>query len=271
MARQMARDQDVAAVDLAGIEQGSGPPLFVLHGLFGSARNWGGIARRLAESHRVVALDLRNHGASPWAPGMSYPAMAADVRQAMTSRGVARATVLGHSMGGKTAMLLALRHPEAVERLIVADIAPVPYAHTHLAYIQAMRAIDPSRLGRRADVEAALSPAVTDRAMRLFLMHNLVNGPNGLRWQLNLAVLESAMRTMVGDIGASEAGPYKGPALFIRGETSDYVRPEHTARILELFPAAEFLTIPGAGHWLHADKPDEFTQAVEAFLSRSVG
>ncbi len=168
-----------APLPLHCAEFGEGPPLLVLHGLFGSSANWRTLARRLAHQRRVLTLDLRNHGASPWAEEMSYPDLAADVAAFMHARGLACASLLGHSMGGKTAMVLALSRPRLVERLIVIDIAPVAYAHSHRDYIEAMRSLDATALARRAQADAALSAAVPDAGVRAFLLQNLVqrDGP----------------------------------------------------------------------------------------------
>src|SRR5579885_3337452 len=162
------------AVRLAEVEYGAGPPLAILHGLFGSGRNWAGIAQHLAANHRVIALDLRNHGASAWADSMDYPAMAQDVHETLVALGYPRFALLGHSMGGKAAMILALAHSEAVERLVVIDIAPVAYPPRHLPYVKAMRAMDLTGVKRRAELDAPLAAVVADPAERAFLLQNIV-------------------------------------------------------------------------------------------------
>src|SRR5438067_7945867 len=154
----------MTALSLAATEYGAGPPLAILHGLFGSGRNWAGVAQRLAARHRVVALDLRNHGASPWAETMDYPAMAEDVRATMQGLGHRRFALLGHSMGGKTAMIAALAHADEIDRLIVVDIAPVPYPPHHLGLARAMRGLDLGGITRRAEADARLAAAVPDAA-----------------------------------------------------------------------------------------------------------
>ena len=255
------------ALELAGTEVGAGAPVVILHGLFGSTTNWRGIAQRLAERHRVLLLDLRNHGASPWSEGMTYSEMAADVRVTIDKRGLGPVALVGHSMGGKVAMTLALASPTMVERLVVVDVAPVAYPPALLAYIKAMRAIDASRLRRRGDADEMLRAQIPEAAIRGFLLQNLVpDESGGFRWRLNLAAIERAMP----DIGSwRAAGAYRGPTLFIAGEHSDYIRPEHWPLIVALFPAARLISIAGAGHWLHAERPQQFLEALAPFLQGS--
>jgi esterase len=235
------------------------PPLLIAHGLFGSARNWGAIAKRLAgEGRRVTAVDMRNHGASPWHDSHSYADMAADLAEVLAETGPS--DVLGHSMGGKAAMVLALTRPELVTRLIVADIAPVPYGHTQSHNINAMRRVDPAAIASRSEAEALLG--IGDPAVAAFLLQSL--DLKDRRWRLNLDVLEREMPEILSFPPVE--GDYGGPTLFLSGAASDYVRPEHRDRIKALFPAARLVSIPGAGHWLHAEKPHEFIAAVSAFL-----
>ncbi len=244
---------------------GDGPPLVVLHGLFGAARNWTAIARRLSARHRVLAMDLRNHGASPRAEAMDYPAMAADVAETMEAAGAAPAAVLGHSMGGKTAMALALTRSGLVSRLLVADIAPVPYPPRQARIVAAMRAV-PLRpgLARREADAALLAEGVQDPATRAFLLQNLRFEGEAPAWRCGLDEIAAALADIEGF--PEFASRYEGPALFLLGERSDYVQPEHRPRIRGLFPAARFLTLRGTGHWLHAEKPEEFAGVAEAFF-----
>ncbi len=241
------------------------PPLVIAHGLFGSARNWGAVAKRLAARREVIAVDLRNHGDSPRDPDASYPALAADLGAVIDAAG-GRVDLLGHSMGGKAAMALALTSPGRVARLIVADIAPVAYGHSQIGYVRAMQSVDLGRVARRADADAALAAAVPDPALRAFFLQSLAVGPEGARWKLDLATLADQMPSIMGfpDL----AGRFDGPALFLTGGGSDYVRPEHWPAIRARFPAARRETLPGAGHWLHAEAPGPFAAAVEAFLER---
>jgi pimeloyl-ACP methyl ester carboxylesterase len=255
------------SLDLSFTEVGAGPPLIILHGLFGSSRNWASHARHLSETHRVFTLDLRNHGASPWAESMTYREMAEDVGAFLVGHGLEGATVLGHSMGGKTAMLLALERGDLIGRLIVVDIAPVPYGHSHLPYIEAMRAVDLSAAARRGEVDWALRDAVPDAGLRGFLLHNLASEEGRLRWRINLAGLGDNMDTLIGYPDDLTGLSYGGPTLFLAGATSDYLLAEHHPYIRALFPAAEIDAIPGAGHWVHAEQPQAFLARVQAFLA----
>ncbi|AZQ68765.1 alpha/beta fold hydrolase [Silicimonas algicola] len=236
------------------------PPLLIAHGLFGSARNWGVIAKRLSERRQVTAVDMRNHADSPWRDAHGYAEMADDMAQVIDGAW----DVLGHSMGGKAAMVLALTHPEKVRRLVVADIAPVAYGHSQSHLIEAMRALDLGAVTSRREADEALKDAIAEPGTRAFLLQSLDVGEK--RWRLNLDVLDREMERITGfpDMGEREFGE---PVLFLSGDDSSYVQREHRALILKHFPKARFARIPGAGHWLHADKPREFEAAVETFLS----
>ena len=234
-----------------------GTPLLIAHGLFGSARNWGAIAKRLSASREVRVPDLRNHGDSPWTESHGYDDLARDLAP------LAGGDVLGHSMGGKAAMVLALTRPERVARLVVADIAPVAYSHSQTPLIHAMRDVDLSRVETRGDADRQLAHAVEDPGVRAFLLQSL--DVKGRRWRLNLDVLEAEMERITG--WDEIEGVFEGPTLFLSGATSDYVQRGHRDRIRSLFPTAKFASIPGAGHWVHAEKPREFVAAVETFLS----
>jgi pimeloyl-ACP methyl ester carboxylesterase len=254
------------SLPLACKEFGDGDPLVVLHGLFGSAGNWTTVARRLGASRRVYALDLRNHGESPWHDGMAYEAMAADVLAFLDARGLGRAAVIGHSMGGKVAMALALAHPARVGALIVVDVAPVDYPPALAPFVAAMRALDPAAAPRRAEADARLAPAVPDPAIRAFLLQNLVKRDGRLAWRINLAAVEAEMDRISSFPDGLLERRYPGPTLFLGGGRSDYIRAEHDARIRRLFPAARIEHVPGAGHWVHAEAPDAFVREVEGFL-----
>ena len=241
------------------------PPLLIVHGLFGSARNWAAIARRLADRRRVLAVDMRNHGSSFHAADHSYPAMAADLAQVIEAQGVPM-DVLGHSMGGKAAMHLALTQPDLVDRLIVADIAPVAYGHDQTPHVWAMQALDLTGVTTRVEADRRLALTTPDPALRAFFLQSLdLKGEDGPRWRLNLAVLAAEMAGIVGWPGTP--GAFAGPTLFLTGADSAYVLPEHRPAITAQFPAARFARIPGTGHWLHAEKPREFAETVAVFLS----
>ncbi|SFR33729.1 Pimeloyl-ACP methyl ester carboxylesterase [Yoonia tamlensis] len=235
----------------------AGTPLLIAHGLYGSARNWGVIAKRLSAERPVVTVDMRNHGSSPWFDSQSYADMAGDLAEVITQP----MDVLGHSMGGKAAMVLALTHPEKLRRLIVADIAPVPYQHTQMGPLNAMRNVDPTAVTSRSaakEMLGDLEPGLAD-----FLLQSL--DLKEKRWRLNLDVLAADMAQIVGFPDVQ--GSFAGPALFLSGASSDYVLPAHRPVIKSLFPQAKFAKIPEAGHWLHAQKPREFIAAVTAFLN----
>jgi esterase len=244
----------------------AGPPVVILHGLLGSARNWTSIAKELAASHRVVALDLRNHGRSPWAETMSFDEMAGDVAAFIERQGFGPVRLIGHSLGGKIAMRLALTRPELVERLVVVDVAPVAYAHTFAPLIEAMRQVDLAAVTRRSDAELQLQGAVPDVAMRNFVLQNLVKTDAGFVWRVNLEALAANMDELLGFPPPAPDAAYGGPTLFIAGGRSDYVRPQHRPLIERLFPNAEHVVIPDAGHWLHAERPAEFLAHVRRFL-----
>jgi pimeloyl-ACP methyl ester carboxylesterase len=243
------------------------PPLVIAHGLFGSAQNWRSLARRLARGRRVIAADLRNHGDSGWDAEAGYPAMAGDLAETIRTEAGGRADMLGHSMGGKAAMALALTAPDAVRRLVVADIAPVAYDHAHGDYVAAMRALDLGRVSRRSDADPLLAAAIPQPALRAFILQNLVVEDGGARWRVNLDALEANMEALLGFPAALSRKSWSGPALFLRGGASDYVRDAHLPAVRALFPAAVVKTLPEAGHWLHADRPEAFLAAVEGFLA----
>jgi esterase len=259
----------MAPLELATTAYGSdGPPLLILHGLFGSARNWASIAQRLAASHRVLALDARNHGASPWAETMSYAEMVEDTASVVRSRDLAPSDVIGHSMGGKIAMLYALTRPREIGRLIVVDVAPVGYPPVLAGYARAMRTLDLAGLTRRAEANARLAPAIADSEDRAFLLQNLVIDEAGAHWRLNLPVIEDAMPEISGFPELPADLSYDGPTLFVAGERSSYVGREHRPAIERLFPQAQILRVKDAGHWVHAERPEAFLSVATAFLGQ---
>ncbi|MCK0137945.1 alpha/beta fold hydrolase [Aliiroseovarius sp. F47248L] len=237
------------------------PPVLIAHGLFGSARNWGVIAKRMSDTRRVVGVDMRNHGSSPWIDSHSYPDLATDLAEVVATLG-GTADLIGHSMGGKAAMVFALSQPEMVRRLLIADIAPVVYSHSQQSMITAMRSIDLSQVETRADADRQLAHAVDEASVRAFLLQSL--DVKAREWRLNLDVLERDMDLIVGFPDVH--GLFSGPTLFLSGATSDYVLPDYRATIKELFPNAKHAKIPQAGHWLHAEKPREFEASARAFL-----
>ena len=239
-------------------------PLIIAHGLYGSGRNWGVIARRLADRRDVVVVDMRNHGSSPRFDSQSYPEMAGDLAEVIASLG-GRADLLGHSMGGKAAMQLALTEGALIRKLVVADIAPVAYAHDQSHHARAMRALDLTDLTTRGEADRRLAAQIDDPGLRAFFLQSLELKASPPQWRLNLDVLEAEMPKIVGWPGTE--GRFDGPALFLTGADSHYVRAEHRDAIRALFPHARFAKLPGAGHWLHADRPREFEEAVRVFLN----
>lgn len=237
------------------------PPLLIAHGLFGSARNWGVIAKRLSDTRQVVAVDMRNHGDSPWTDSHSYPDLADDLAQVISAHG-GRMDVLGHSMGGKAAMVLALQHADLVKRLIVADIAPVGYSHTQMGPLNAMRSVDLSAVTARRDAQEQMD---LDIPTATFLLQSL--DLQNKRWTLNLDTLANEMDKIVGFPDVT--GTFAGPVLFLRGATSAYVDPESEPLIRRLFPAATIDTVAEAGHWLHAEQPRATETAIRRFLGAS--
>lgn len=237
------------------------PPLLIVHGLFGSARNWGVIAKRLSDSREVIAVDLRNHGESPWHDSHTYADLADDLAEVMATL-PGPVDLVGHSMGGKAAMMLALTHPKHLNRLVIADIAPVAYTHTQLHFIEKMRAVDLERVTRRSEAAQQLADLGVEPALQSFFTQSL--DVANQKWKLNLDALEANMPEIMTfpDIEAQ----WDGPALFLSGADSDYVTSDNRNKIRSLFPSARFAKLPGAGHWLHAEKPREFEATLRVFL-----
>jgi esterase len=254
-------------VTLAYHDTGAGDPLVILHGLFGSKRNWVSVARRLGGQRRVLTVDLRNHGESPWDDRHDYPALADDVARVIEAVLGRPAAVLGHSMGGKAAMILALSRPELVERLVVVDIPPAESAGDTRRCLEAMRAVPLATFTRRVDVETALAAAIPDPAIRAFLAANIVSRPDGLAWGINLEALARQFETIRGFPEIPSGQRYDRPTLFVAGGRSQYLLPDHVPAITRLFPAATIEVIPAAGHWVHAEAPAAFVTAVGRFLS----
>jgi esterase len=246
-------------------EYGQGPPVVLLHGLLGSAGNWHHIASRLAEFFHVFALDQRNHGQSPHSGEMNYPLMAADVNEFMESQGIESGAIVGHSMGGKTAMQFALQFPQKVEKLVVADITPRAYAPAHEKIFAAQRALDLKSFSTRQEIEDALAPEIPALALRQFLLKNLGRNSAGeFFWKINLRGISENYSQVRAPISAPT--PFTKPVLFIRGGKSSYINPEDEPRMRELFPQLQLQTIAEAGHWVHGDQPEEFLRLVLNFL-----
>lgn len=246
---------------------GQGPPVVILHGLFGNLDNWQTFAKQLAAEHTVYILDQRNHGRSFHADEMNYPIMAEDLRQFLEDQWVYRSHLIGHSMGGKTAMQFALDFPDMVDRLVVVDIAPKAYVGGHQDIFDAMLSLDLDQVSSRKEAEEQLATRIADPGVRLFLLKNLTRGEQDkYRWKVNLPALH---RAYAGILAPVTGPPFPGPALFVRGERSDYIQDTDWPVIETLFPAARLETITGAGHWVHADAPEALLQVVRSFLSES--
>lgn len=262
------------SVELNHRISGEGEPLILLHGLFGSLENLGGVARRLEDNWQIHALDQRNHGSSPHTATMDYPAMAADVVAYLDAKGIDKACILGHSMGGKVAMQVALSHPERVQAVIVADIAPVSYHPRHDAVLDGMKNLDLRGVKSRKEADARLAEFVEIAGVRQFLLKNLERIPADaqtdddliFRWRLNLPVIDACYQNLAD--APDGKGPYEGPVLFIKGADSAYIQEKHQDTIRRLFPKAELKVIEGTGHWLHAEKADAFAALCRDFLAQ---
>lgn len=243
---------------------GDGEPIILLHGLFGSASNLGVVARALAGNYTVYAVDLRNHGKSPHDASMSYAIMAADVLQLMDEQSLTSAHLLGHSMGGKTAMQIALNYPQRVGKLVVADIAPVSYEHAHTNVIRGLTAVAEASIQSRQQAEEILAQFEDDADVRSFLLKSLTRTPQGnYVWQLNLEGIKANYDAVAEGISGT---PFMGPALFIKGGNSDYLLPEYKDAVMALFPNAQLKVVANAGHWPHAEQPQLFNKLVLQFL-----
>ena len=238
------------------------PPLMIIHGLYGSGKNWGVIAKRLSDKFHVIAVDLRNHGESPWFGSHNYHDMAQDLVEVISYLNI-RPDIIGHSMGGKAAMVLALKNPNFVNRLLIADIAPVKYEHDQSKFIEAMQKVDLSKVEKRSEATAALSKFVEDKSLQSFFTQSLDLKTKS--WKLNLDVLSSHMHEILSFPKIDEK--FSGQTLFFRGEKSEYIRAEHREIINSFFTKARFATLKDAGHWLHAEKPREFENAARLFFT----
>jgi len=255
------------AVELACEAVGEGPPLVILHGLFGWSRNWQSVARALSDRYRVLALDARNHGRSPHTAAMDYRLMAADVAALIDRLALGPVTLLGHSMGGKTAMTLALLEPARVTRLVVVDIAPIATPDVHTSIIEAMQALPLAEVKRRQQAEEALIEAVPDRDVRLFLLQNFLPGADHGAWRFNLEGLRTAMPALIDALPVPTAARYEGPVHVIRGARSDRVTAATLAAMRPAFPYLCLHTVANGGHWPHAEAPAEFMLALEDALA----
>jgi esterase len=255
---------------------GSGPPLIILHGLYGSSDNWISIARALSDSFEVIIPDLRNHGKSPWSDHHDYPSMVEDILQLIDLLGYNKVHLLGHSMGGKVAMFFANDYPDRMASLSVVDISPFAYhdireekhLSVHKEIINAMQELDLDSIATREEADDRLAASMTDKALRGFLLKNLVRMPDDkFQWKLNLAVISNHLLETLDGLPTDQSSLTGFPVLFIKGGESPYIRKEDYPGIKKIFPQAEIVEIPGAGHWLHAENPSLFLKTVRHFLN----
>ena len=248
----------------------SGPLVVFCHGLFGQGKNWTQIGKELAETHRVLLVDMPDHGRSAWSDEFDYPAAADQVAELLSADDPV--SLVGHSMGGKIAMLVALRHPELVDRLCVVDVSPVAYEHgsEFARFIEGMQAIDLTALERRSDAHEQLADAVPNATVRSFLLQNLRRHDDSWSWQANLDLLGRDLEALSGwpEDALVEAGtePYPGLVLWMAGQNSPYVQDEYAEAMDRWFPRNRRVTIKDAGHWLHSEQPDVFSEVLRRFL-----
>lgn len=243
---------------------GDGRPLVILHGLFGSADNWISIARELDQRFILYLVDQRNHGDSPHSEVWDYDVMVKDLKELLDQEGLNKVYLMGHSMGGKTAMNFALSHPERVEKLIVVDIAPRHYPVYHQEILDGLNSLQLHELSSRKEADEELAKKIQDPGIRQFLLKSLGRDDSGFTWKINLPVITQNIENI--GIKLEKGYSFKGPTLFLAGANSDYIRREDMPGILDLFPDYEFESIANAGHWLHAEQPRAVVEAIRRFL-----
>jgi esterase len=253
-------------LDLTFTTTGNGPPLLILHGLFGSGGNWRSVARELSVTHQVLCVDLRNHGASPWADSMPYDEMAGDVLRMIEREKLRQPIVMGHSMGGKTAMALSLLHPQALSRLVLVDIAPVAYADRLSPFAEAMRSIDMLAAGSRGEIQQRLAALVPEPGVVPFLMQNLVSRNSHFDWRINLAGIAESIHQLSSFPSDLRGLQFTGPVNVIAGGRSDYVEHRDGRDFQPMFPKTKIDVIDSAGHWVHADDLPRFLALLRQVL-----
>jgi esterase len=246
-------------------QQGSGPNIILIHGLFGSLENLNMVAKKLSENYTVTSVDVRNHGRSFHEKSMSYQELAQDIINIMTHLDIHKAHFLGHSMGGKIAMSCALVFPEKVNKLIVADIAPVEYPPHHNQTIEGLKSIDLTRIKNRKDADNQLAKYVNEIGIRQFLLRNLSTIEGQLTFKCNVDYISNSYNQIM--LGFDNTTSFDGETLFIKGGQSNYILAEHRPKIMALFPNSQAKIIQNAGHWLHAEKTLMFNKIVENFLA----
>ena len=247
-------------------ELGQGKPIIILHGLFGSSDNWLTQAKLFAPNYKVFSVDQRNHGQSPHSDDFDYSSMVADLNEFIQDQRISDPVIIGHSMGGKTAMNFALAHPDTISKLVVVDISPKAYNLEHYTIVEGLKAIPIDKLSSRNEADDVLSQHVPEPDVRQFLLKNLQRkSTGGFSWKINLPVIANKLSNVGVDL--QFAGQFGKPTLFIRGAKSKYVRDEDWKRIAEIFPAAQLQTMD-TGHWVQAEKPQEFADVVMQWLSK---
>lgn len=248
-------------------QYGQGPPLIILHGLLGSLDNWHTLAKKFGEAYTVYTIDQRNHGRSPHSEDLSYPLMADDLYEFMQDHQITSACLIGHSMGAKTAMQFAIHYPHMAQQLVLVDMHPFRNAPSHQTIFEALKSVDLSTLERRSDADEQLKPLIPDFGIRQFLLKNLTRTEEGgYGWKVNLPVLEKAYDKILEGVNN---GTFEGPVLFLKGGRSDYIDETNLPEYQQIFPHATLKTIEESGHWIHAEAPQQFYDAVQAFLSKN--
>lgn len=245
---------------------GQGYPVIILHGLFGMLDNWQTIAKKLADKYTVYIVDQRNHGRSPHLPEFNYQVLADDLQSFMESNWIYEAHIIGHSMGGKTAMQLALSYPEIVRKLVVVDIAPKQYQPGHQAIFEALQSLDLATITNRKEAATQLGATIKDAGVQQFLLKNLSRNPNGqYEWKMNLPIIHQYYDRILENVQMEES--FNRPTLFIKGGQSNYIQETDSSAIKNFFPLANIETIPQAGHWVHATAPTELLNLIYTFLT----
>ncbi|MCB2194813.1 MAG: alpha/beta fold hydrolase [Bacteroidetes bacterium] len=261
-------------MDLFYRKYGEGPPLIILHGLYGSSDNWVSVGRELAENFEVYLIDQRNHGKSPHTIDHNYDLMKEDLHTFMEQHAIEKAIILGHSMGGKTAMFFATDYPEKISHLIVVDISPRSYKTTsssqlkmHESIIRAMYNLDFYGIQNRQEIDDILAKSIPQDRIRQFLLKNIHRSKdNEYSWSINIKTIKNELRNIMDGLDENQPAITGFPVLFIKGEKSDYIMDKDKEMIENIFPYADFETIPDAGHWLHAEQPELFMKKVTEFI-----
>ncbi len=253
--------------EIKKVDGESQSPIIILHGLFGSSRNWHQIARELSDTHLVYSLDLRNHGQSPHSDIMDYPHLAEDVLSFIEQNNFTAVNIIAHSMGGKTALWLALNNPQLIEKLVIVDIAPLSYPHDFDNVLNGLQSIPLQTIKSRQDADQYLAKFIAEKSLRQFLLQNLQWKEEKYQWRLNLNAISKSIPQITGFPDTSDVQPFPKRVLFIGGGQSDYLHKTNQQLTRKLFPYASFSIIKSAGHWLHAEQPGLFQHLVEVYIN----